>query len=69
MSLAKPHGLLDLEPLMAMIADLISVNDVLHQSHPITWEKCNFLFSAMASATLLKKTVLSLAIPPCNRQD
>ena len=38
MSLAKPHGPLDLEPLMAMIADLISANEVLHRSHPITWE-------------------------------
>ena len=38
MSLAKPHGPLDLEPLMVMIADLISANEVLHRSHPITWE-------------------------------
>ena len=49
---------------MAPFADLIKAKEILPWSQPITWEQDSFLHSAVASASLLKKIVLSLAKPP-----
>ena len=70
MSLVKPHGPLDQEPLMAMIADLISANEVLHQSHPITWEYVvQFSFLCNGISNPFEQDRSLSCHTPCSRQD
>lgn len=53
-----------LDPLIARMADRNKAKEILHRIKNIMLEKAIFFFSVSMSASLLKTTVHSLAIPP-----